>query len=221
MTGGEFSQLVDTLYAEQQQQQLARRRTAPPAPPSRRQASGPGVFEMLQNSRASFGRAFAKAISSQLAEASASIASMKLRGLKTGMGVKCIGRPGYFQVTDLDPERGRVAVRMVQDNPRWPVGVNFDDAVPAWIEANACERAPEFDAPDVDAPGNTMAKALGAAADRRTREQIIAEARAKGRALAIRTRQNLEEGLTSGRLSPAQVRHGENLLNAWCAKMGL
>jgi len=55
----------------------------------------------------------------------------------------------------------------------------------------------------------------------RTREEIVADLRQQGRALAVQTRARLEKALDSGTMTPAEVRRGESLLNAWCARMAL
>jgi predicted ABC-type ATPase len=79
-----------------------------------------------------------------------------------GDGVRIEGLGGGFQVVGIEPD-GRVQVRQVEDDPDWPVGINFDDPVITWTAAGLLRRAPELDAPAPDeaaAPAGFMAKAL-------------------------------------------------------------
>jgi len=206
----DFSRLLDQLVEQ------SNRRAVPVAAPAVRRQPSPGGFDPAVLRR-SPDRALAKALNAGIKEANETVSETLLRGLRPGMGVRCEGRAGGFQVVDIDANRRRVQVRQVQDSPH--PNVNFDAPVPTWIDVDAAERAPEFDAPD--AAGGTFAKALGAANDRRTRQENILAIRDRGRALAVETRGNLLKALESGSMSPADVRRGEIMLNTWCARMGL
>ena len=206
-----FSQLIDALVNQE-----ARRAATPPAAPRRQQPSSSGFDPTLL--RRGGGPQFAKALSAQLQAAKESTAELVMHGFRPGMGVRRAGRSGAFRVVDIDPGQRRVRVRPLQDEPHH-LNVTIEAPAATWIDVDAVEPAPEFDAPD--AGGATFAKALGIAADRRTREANIQAIRERGRTLVTETRQRLEKALGAGEISGSDVRKSEIALNHFCSRLGL
>jgi hypothetical protein len=203
-----FSSLLEELA-----RQASRPRNPPPVALPARAAPSQGL-----QLRSTPDRAFAKALNSQLAAAQEEHAGTRLRGLRPGMGCRLRTRAGVFQVRDIDPASGRVAIAPIGDDEKWPIGIRFDPP-PEWVEANALERAPEHDAAGV--AGSTMAKALDVAKQRRQIETNVADIRDRARRLVADTRQRLEKSFDAGEISGADVRKTEIALNSWCERMGL